>query len=450
MNEATNPATTSVSLFQPDQATSWEVIESEKQASDRRILIVDDEAPIRTLFADWLSESFDCETAASAEDALAILADETYALVISDMMMPGRNGVELLREIRSRYPETAVIMISGVDRPQRVRDALRVGAFDYLIKPCELDVLTLSVERALERRALQRTAKSYKANLENRNEELASSKAVLERLQAQLVHTEKMASLGQLSAGIAHELNNPAGFVYGNTDIMGVYLADMERLLRAYDEVTLPPEAAVVINSLKTEINYEKIIVDLSSIVSDCREGAQRICDVVKNLRLFSRLDEAELKRVDIHEGLDSTIRLLSRYFSSGRISLRRDFGDLPNVDCYAGQLNQVWMNLLVNAAQAIRDEGEVSIKTRSYGEWVTIAISDTGSGIADEHVSKIFDPFYTTKPVGEGTGLGLSISYGIIERHGGAITVASEIGSGTTFTVRIPISATGFEPAKN
>ena len=422
----------------------------EKQISDSRILIVDDESAIRNLFAVWLGENYECETAASADEALAILATETYALVISDMMMPGRNGVELLREIKSRYPETAVIMISGVDRPQRVRDALRVGAFDYLIKPCELDVLTLSVERAIERRALQRTARSYKAHLENQNEELANSKTALERLQAQLVHTEKMASLGQLSAGIAHELNNPAGFVYGNMDILRVYLADLERLLNAYNELALPSDDALVINSLKTEINYEKVMGDLASIISDCREGAQRICDVVKNLRLFSRLDEAELKQIDIHEGIDSTIRLLSRYYSGGRIVLHRDYGELPTVNCYASQLNQVWMNLLGNAAQAVPDKGEVSIATRREGDWVAIEIKDTGTGIPEDQLSRIFDPFFTTKPVGEGTGLGLSISYGIIKRHGGAITVTSELGSGTTFTVRIPIYAVVVEPSTN
>src|SRR5947209_7705674 len=198
--------------------------ESQDKEGARRILIVDDEAPVRNMFADYLSDTYECVTAASADEALAHLAADSFALVISDMMMPGRNGVELLREVKSRYADTVVIMVSGVDRPQRVRDALRVGAFDYLIKPCELGVLTLSVERALERRSLQRTTRTYKAHLENQNIELADSKTELERLQAQLVHTEKMASLGQLAAGIAHELNNPAGFIYGNMDLLGNYL----------------------------------------------------------------------------------------------------------------------------------------------------------------------------------------------------------------------------------
>jgi two-component system NtrC family sensor kinase len=411
-------------------------------AADRRILIVDDETSVREMFAEHLREGFECETAASAEEALALLAAKPYALVISDMMMPGRNGIELLREVASRYTDTAVIMVSGVDRPQRVRDALRVGAFDYLIKPCELDVLSLSIERALERRSLQRTARVYKEHLENQNVELANRKRELERLQAQLVHTEKMASLGQLSAGIAHELNNPAGFVYGNMDLLKGYVSELSKLFDAYDQVALPEDATLVVDSLKTRIGYERIMGDLNSIISDCREGAQRICDVVKNLRLFSRLDEAELKSIDIHEGIDSTIRLLSSYYGNGHIELRRDYTDLPLVNCYAGQLNQVWMNLLVNAAQAVRDAGEVTITTRLEGSLIAVAISDTGSGIPESDLSRIFDPFFTTKPVGEGTGLGLSISYGIVQRHGGTITVVSEVGKGTTFTVRIPIRA--------
>jgi two-component system, NtrC family, sensor kinase len=180
----------------------------------------------------------------------------------------------------------------------------------------------------------------------------------------------------------------------------------------------------------------------LHSIIADCHGGAERIRDVVQNLRLFSRLDEAEFKKVDIHEGLDSTIRLLARYYGAGHVSLNRDYGNLPLVDCYAGQLNQVWMNLLVNAAQAVKDNGQVCITTRREGDMATITISDTGCGIAPEHLRKIFDPFFTTKPVGEGTGLGLSVTYSIVERHNGSLHVESQPGRGTTFKVTIPVDS--------
>jgi two-component system, NtrC family, sensor kinase len=418
--------------------------------SDRRILIVDDEEPLRRMFAQYLSEQFVCTTAGSAEEALTHLAAGTYALVITDVMMPGRNGVELLREIKARYPDTAVIMISGVDRSQRVRDALRVGAYDYLIKPCDLDVLQMSVERALERRDLLRTARHYKADIEKQNRELALRTAELQRLQAQIIHSEKMASLGQLAAGVAHELNNPAGFIYGNMDILKEQLAGLQDLLAAYDRVELPPNLAPLVKAIKTRINYDQLHDDFVSIIADCREGAERIRDVVQNLRLFSRLDEAELKQIDLQAGIDSTIRLLSQYYSSGRLVLCCDYGELAPVSCYAAQLNQVWMNLLVNAAQAVPGKGSVGITTRQEGNWAVVTISDSGCGIPPDVLPRIFDPFYTTKPVGEGTGLGLSISYAIIQRHGGSIVADSPPGSGTTFTVRIPVIPEPAAPESN
>jgi len=413
------------------------------EASDLRILIVDDEEVVRNLFAACLQEKYSCETAADAQAALEILARETFALVLTDMQMPGLGGVELLRKIVERYPDTAVIMITGVDRTQRVIDAIRVGASDYLIKPVDLDVLSLCVERALERRALLRNGRRYKRDLEERNEELAMQKAELVRLQAQIVQSEKMASVGLLAAGVAHELNNPAGFIYSNVDVLRGYLERLKECLFAYDQLTLPVDAAVQIAALKQRIDYEHLIGDLDSILSDCSVGAERIRDVVQNLRLFSRLDEAEIKRVDVHDGLEATVRLLSKYFKSGHITLRRWYGELPLINCYAAQLNQVWMNLLVNAAQAIGDAaGEVTISTRSRDAFVTVEIIDTGKGIPPENLKTMFDPFFTTKPIGEGTGLGLSISHGIIEQHGGTISATSTLNRGTTFTVVLPIDA--------
>lgn len=420
-----------------------EIINHNGVASSRedreRVLIVDDSPTVRTVFAHQLSHKYECQQAESFMAALDKLRENDFGAVIADIQMPGVSGVELLRRIVDKYPDTSVIMVTGVDRPQTVLESMREGAFDYLMKPVDPYLLELTVERALERRTLLKNAARYKADLEARNIELAEGKAQLEVLQSQIVQSAKMASLGQLAAGIAHELNNPVGFVYGNLDLIHDSIRDLVGLLEYYDAdpaVTDFERAA----EHKKEIRYETLIPDLESMIADCREGAQRIRDIVQNLRTFSRLDEAEFKEVDIHEGINSTVRILSRYFSTGNISLVRDFGEIPAIEGYSGQLNQVWMNLLANAAQALGSEGgEVTIQTRLNADSVDVSISDTGSGIPQEHVDRIFDPFYTTKPVGEGTGLGLSITFSIVERHSGRINVQTEAGKGTTFTVTLP-----------
>ncbi len=405
-------------------------------------MIVEDEESVRDLFAESLGSRYECFTAANVNEAINLLSSHEFSLVISDVQMPGLSGIELLRRIVSSYPDVAVIIVSGVDRSQRVIDALRLGAYDYLIKPCDLGVLQVTVDRALERRALLRNGKRYKHDLERRNAELMAQKAELVRLQAQLVQSEKMASLGQLAAGVAHELNNPAGFIYSNMESMTRYTADVHRLLAAYDNLPLAPDLLDQITAIRKEIQADQLISELQSIIEDCQEGAHRIREIVLNLRTFSRLDEAELKRVDIHAGIDATIRLLSQYFNN-HIRVRKDYGELPLVECFAGQLNQVWMNLLTNAAQAIGDEpGEVRIETKVCDAMVVVRISDTGHGVAPEHLEKIFDPFFTTKPVKEGTGLGLSITYGIVTNHGGTITAESVLGEGATFTTSIPLAA--------
>ena len=405
-----------------------------------KILIVDDSAVVRRSLAKALSTDYECFVAASVLEAFDLLKTTEFALVITDIIMPGLSGTELLRKVISTYPQTAVIVVSGVDRPQRALDAIRLGAFDYLIKPYDNDVLQLTVNRALERRSLLIDAKRYKADLEARNEELIRGKQQLQRLQAQIVQNEKMASIGQLAAGIAHELNNPVGFLYGNLDLLESCINDLTRVVRFYDSARLDPEDAAAAEELKKQVGYERTVADLDSIIADCREGAERVRDIVQNLRTFSRLDEAELKRTDIHEGIDSTIRILSRYFSVGNVQLVREYGDLPLVEAFAAKLNQVWMNLLANAAQAIgSSNGTVTIKTWSEEDRVFVAVSDTGCGIDSAALGRIFDPFFTTKSVGDGTGLGLSISFGIIEDHGGSIHVESQPGNGTTFTVELP-----------
>lgn len=385
-------------------------------SSARRVLIVDDSQTVRKIFAMHLGANYECREACSFDEAVAALKELQFDVVITDVIMPGLSGIELLRKIIKEYPETAVVVVSAVDRPQRALDAIRLGAFDYLIKPCEPSALEFTVERAIERRDLLANARRHEEELERQNAELLRRRELLEHLQAQVVQSEKMASLGQLAAGVAHELNNPVGIVFANIEMLGDLI----------EQVIEGPDQA--------------LIDEIRSIIDDCREGSTRIRDIVQNLRTFSRLDEAEYKETDIHEGIDATLRLLSRHFATGPITIRKEFGDLPRVNAFPSQLNQVWMNLLANAAQAIGNRaGEIFIRTWTDENDAIVTVSDTGTGIPVQHLNRIFDPFFTTKPVGDGTGLGLSISFGIIERHGGRITAKSRLNEGTTFEVRLP-----------
>lgn len=427
-----------LSAVAPITITDAFQIDSEEKP---RILIVDDSRLVRSVFFNTLSVHYDCMSADSYESAVECLRMFEFDVVIADVIMPGMSGIELLRKVVEKYPDTTVIIVSGVDRPQRALDALRLGAFDYIIKPCELPVLEVTVERALEHRRLLKNAKKAMDDLEVRNIELTLEKTERQRLQMQIIQNEKMAALGQIAAGIAHELNNPVAFVHGNLDLLNQTAAALIRMLRFYESVELPPEIVSKATEIKNEICYLSTLDDLDGIIRDCRDGTERIRDIVQNLRTFSRLDEAEFKKADVNAGIDSTIRLLSQYFKNGNISLVRNYGELPEIDAFGSQLNQVWMNFLVNAAQSIGNKnGEIRIKTFHEDGQIGVTITDSGEGIAKQHLNRIFDPFYTTKAVGEGTGLGLSICFGIVERHNGTIFVDSKLGKGTAFTVKLPV----------
>ncbi|MGH9553036.1 MAG: sensor histidine kinase, partial [Terriglobales bacterium] len=279
-------------------------------------------------------------------------------------------------------------------------------------------------------------------DLLQKNLNLDAKNLELRAVQSQLIHQEKMASLGRLVAGIAHELNNPINFVHGNLPYLREYFEDLKKLVEAAEQV--PAEHKKVIDELKSKLKYEFLVADLDNIIADLNEGSERIRHIVRNLKSFSRLDEAELKEASIQDGIESTLKILSQYYGRDKIPVEAEYASLSPVLCYPGQLNQVWMNLLSNAAQALesKPDAKVVLRTEQVGDKVVITIHDNGPGIKPEVQSKIFEPFYTTKPVGQGTGLGLSICHSIVERHGGAIWCESEAGAGTTLKVEIPVHA--------
>lgn len=277
----------------------------------------------------------------------------------------------------------------------------------------------------------------YRAQLDLKGkvEELEQANAEIRETQARLIHTAKMASLGQLVAGIAHELNNPIGFIYSNMSHLNDYSNKLVGLVQTAEKSP---------NQLKAElekVDFDYIVEDLPKLIRSCEDGARRTRDIVLGLRSFSRLEEAQIKEVDVREGLEDTLKLLTGEFKN-RIKIIKNFADVPNIHCYPSQLNQVFMNILSNAGQAIEGEGEIHIETGVVDkERVFVIIRDSGKGMAQSTIEQIFDPFFTTKSLGKGTGLGLSISYGIIEKHGGEIQVESELGKGTQFRIVLPVA---------
>lgn len=287
----------------------------------------------------------------------------------------------------------------------------------------------------------QMSFKIFKArnDLKNKIKELEKANSNLKEAQTKLVHSAKMTSLGQLVAGVAHELNNPIGFIYSNTTHLKDY---SEKLFTIIDEIEKNPAQSA---KIKTDYEFDYIRTDLPLLIKSCQDGAQRTRDIVIGLRNFSRLEESQLKEIDIRESLNTTLDLLQGEIKN-RIKVHRQYDDIPPVMCYASQINQVLMNLLSNAVHAINGNGEIwivaSLLKASAGSpgKVQISIQDSGSGMSSDVIDKIFEPFFTTKDVGKGTGLGLSISYGIIQNHGGDIQVKSEKGVGTEFIMTIPL----------
>ncbi len=291
--------------------------------------------------------------------------------------------------------------------------------------------------------------------IQEKNIKLADTLKELKETQSQMVQAEKMASIGQLAAGVAHEINNPVGFVSSNLKSLTDYQQDLRQILSAYSQLMVRlsslkdsgldlPEIealAAQLQEMAKDLDIEYILEDIPNLIAESREGLGRIKKIVLDLKDFSHPGEDVLKLSDLNLNLDSTLNIVWNELKYKATILKEYSADLPQVKCYPQQLNQVFMNILVNAAQAIEKQGEIRIVTRETAGFIEIVISDTGQGIPKENLSRIFDPFFTSKEVGKGTGLGLNVAYNIIKKHQGTIDVQSEVGIGTTFTVRIPVN---------
>jgi signal transduction histidine kinase len=302
-----------------------------------------------------------------------------------------------------------------------------------------LEEYNRNLEEKVEKRTAEISLKNELLNIQK--EELYKALEDLKHSQVQLIQSEKMASLGQLIAGIAHEINNPVTFISAGVDSLVTNLNEVGQVLNIYQTIT--PESVeqklIEIESLKEKVAFRETISEIWKLIESIKNGTKRTTEIVKGLHTFSRLDEGNIKIADLHEGLDSTLILLRNRYRN-RIEIVKNYGDIPPVECYPGQMNQVFMNILSNAVDSIEEKGTIVISTSVSDGDIQISIKDTGTGIPDDIAVKIFDPFYTTKDIGKGTGLGLSISQRIIEQHNGSISVKSEAGKGSEFTIVLPV----------
>jgi PAS domain S-box-containing protein len=285
--------------------------------------------------------------------------------------------------------------------------------------------------------------KRMEAALQVKGEEQQLLIKKLQEAHDQLLQSEKMASIGQLAAGIAHEINNPVGFVNSNMGSLRNYVETLFGVIDDYDATLgasmATPETVQRMAQIRQQADLAFLREDITALVAESMEGLRRVKDIVQALKDFSHVDETEWQVADLHQGLESTLKIVNNELKYKAVVVK-EYGELPRIKCLASQLNQVFMNLFINAAHAIKENGRITVRTGVEDGWVRISVSDNGCGIPAENLKRVFEPFFTTKPVGSGTGLGLSLSYGIVNKHGGRIEVSSQVGTGTCFVIHLPV----------
>lgn len=403
------------------------------EAGPAKVLIIDDDAIQRRLARAAIEHvGMLPEEATNGRSGLEAFQRERHDMVLLDVIMPGMNGFEVCCALRKMIGSgaTPILMMTALNDDAAIEQAYESGATDFIMKPMSWPILAHRLRYML--RAAQMT------------EALARSEARFEQTRNQLLQSEKMASIGQLAAGVAHEINNPIGYVKSNLGSLETYLKQAFEVIRTYEQAEhsiADAQALAAIGAAKKAADLTYLTEDVFALLNESREGITRVSKIVQDLKNFSHVGSAdEWSWADLHEGLDSTINIVNNEIKY-KAQLIRDYGSLPHIECLPSQLNQVFLNILVNAAHAIEDRGTITVRTGTLGEdEVWLEFTDTGKGIAPEHLNRIFDPFFTTKPVGKGTGLGLSLSYGIIQEHHGRIEVDSQVGRGTTFRVALPV----------
>lgn len=451
------------------------------------LLVVDDDPKVLRICGKYLEEAISLTSASaglhlfsSGQEAIDVAREiaargEGIACALADFLLGGGiDGIDVTRRIWELDPDVQCTLMTGAGDLAEAEIVPRIppeflDKWDFLAKPFTRLEVTQRVRRSLctwlaNRRAevrgaendrlvarlarskdtLQRMVKARtralsdrNSDLEEKTRELETALRELEAAHAMLLQQEKMASIGVLAAGVAHELNNPIGFVHSNLSTLGRYCEKLGRVLAAYER-RLPGDAEL--DALRREEKLAFLLEDLPTLIRESLEGTERVRKIVADLKVFSHPAEKQMVHADLNECLRSTLNIVHNELKY-KARVITDLGSIPQVRCRPGEINQVFMNILVNACHALRGPGEIRVATSTEGDTVTVTIADTGSGIPEEIRARIFDPFFTTKPAGQGTGLGLTISYDIVRKHGGTLTFESEVGKGTTFSIRLPVA---------
>ncbi|MEM7624824.1 MAG: ATP-binding protein [Planctomycetota bacterium] len=414
-----------------------------------RVLLVDDSATARRAMARSLEAySFVVDQLDNPELVLAQATETPPDVILTDVEMPQMDGFDLCMALKAdpRTADIPVLFVTSNTRPEQLICGFEVGGSDFIAKQAESMELIARVRTHLHLATLQKELKQQLAEIKAQAEREQQLRAQIEQQQSQMLQNEKMASIGQLAAGVAHEINNPIGFISSNLNTLGEYLSDLKQVLAAFDELRSAVNdqgdavaSAQNAEKICKEVDLPFLIEDLDSLIGESVEGTGRVRQIVADLRDFSHVDSPELGIENVNTMLEKTLNVAHNELKY-RATVETHFDEVPDIHCFGGKLSQVFLNLIVNAAQSLKEAGTVSVRTGHEDQCVWVEVADTGCGIPEENLKRIFDPFFTTKDVGKGTGLGLNLAYNIIQSHDGQITVDSVVGQGTTFRITLPI----------